>query len=154
MMKLTDERRQIFLAELERHGVVTWAARAASPDSQHGAVKTFRDERGRNSEFADAWDEAQEVARGAVERELHRRAVEGWNEPVFYQGEQVGEVRKYSDRLLELMARGLIPERDRENFKLDAKVQHDDAAIERAVMQVAAKLRGELRRELDDEERD
>ncbi|NOX84049.1 MAG: hypothetical protein GXP06_13905 [Alphaproteobacteria bacterium] len=153
-MKLTEDRKQIFLTELERHGVVTWAARAASPGSQHGAMKTFRDERDRNPGFADAWDEVQEIARGAVERELHRRAVEGWNEPVFYQGEQVGEVRKYSDRLLELMARGLIPERYRENFKLDASVRHEDSAIDRAVRQLAAQLRGQMRRELDDEERD
>ena len=153
-MKLTDERKQVFLAELLRHGIVAWAARAASPDSPLGAKKTFYDERDRDPVFADDWDEAIDFARGAVERELHRRAVEGWNEPVFYQGEQVGEVRKYSDRLLELMARGLIPERYRENFKMEASVRHEDTAIDRAVRQVAAQLRGQMRRELEHEERD
>lgn len=38
-----------------------------------------------------------------LEAEAHRRAVEGVDEPVFWQGEEVGAVRKYSDRLLELM---------------------------------------------------
>ena len=33
---------------------------------------------------------------------LHERGVEGWLEPVFYKGEEVDTVRKFSDKLLEL----------------------------------------------------
>jgi hypothetical protein len=39
----------------------------------------------------------------ALEREAWRRAVEGFDEPVHYQGEVVGYVKKYSDRMLELL---------------------------------------------------
>src|SRR5262245_34519876 len=38
--------------------------------------------------------------------EIRRRAIDGWDEPVVYQGVLTGAVvRKYSDRMLELMAK-------------------------------------------------
>lgn len=41
----------------------------------------------------------------------HSRAVDGWLEPVFGKDGQVGEVRRYSDRLLELLIKGDDPQR-------------------------------------------
>jgi hypothetical protein len=112
-VKLTPERKQQFLAELARHGVLARAARSASPHSpdQSGALQTFRDERERDPAFAVEWDAALEQARAEVEYELYRRAQEGWEEPVFggrYREQVVGSVRRYSDRLLELRARALL----------------------------------------------
>ncbi len=40
---------------------------------------------------------------------VHNRAIEGWDEPVFYQGRVVGKMRKYSDRMLEMLAKKEIP---------------------------------------------
>jgi len=58
----------------------------------------------------------------AVEAEIHRRAIEGVNEPVFYQGEVVGHVTRYSDRMLELHAKRHIPEyRERQQVDLNVK---------------------------------
>jgi hypothetical protein len=62
------------------------------------------------------------VARGAgydmMEHEAHRRAVEGWVEPVFYRGELVaGEdgkpvgVRRYSDTLLKFLLKHCNPKK-------------------------------------------
>ena len=48
-----------------------------------------------------------------MEHEIFRRAQEGWDEPVYggrYRQEVVGSVRRYSDRLLELRAKALMPE--------------------------------------------
>lgn len=114
-MKLTPERKQVFIAELSRHGVLARAARAASPGcvGQSGALQTFRDERLRDEQFAADWDAAMEDARAEVEHELFRRAQEGWDEPVYggrYKEQIVGTVRRYSDRLLEMRARALLPE--------------------------------------------
>lgn len=112
-MKLDDARKRIFLDELRGHGVVARAARRASPDSITGAVTSFRDARASDGEFAAAWDAALEDARAEVEYELHRRAVEGWDEPIYggrYRERVVGTVRRYSDRLLELRVKGLMPE--------------------------------------------
>ena len=37
------------------------------------------------------------------EHTADNRAIDGWEEPVWYKGHQVGTIRKYSDRLLETM---------------------------------------------------
>ena len=110
---LTAARKQRFLEELASHGIVARAARAASPNSVGFCVSTFRDARNRDPDFAAEWDEAMDQARGAVEAELHRRAVEGWEEPIYggkFKERVVGTTRKYSDRLLELRAKALLPE--------------------------------------------
>lgn len=122
---LTAQRKQLFLEELERHGVIARAARAASPHStsKNGCLQTFYDERARNAEFACAWDEAVAQAKGAIEHEIHRRAIEGYEEPIYggrYKEKIVGTVRKYSDRLLELRARALLPEyRDHRKLEIE-----------------------------------
>lgn len=63
-----------------------------------------------------------EQAKGAVGAELHRRAVEGWDEPIYggrCRKRIVGTTRKYSDRLLELRAKALLPEyRDQRRLEL------------------------------------
>jgi hypothetical protein len=41
--------------------------------------------------------------------ELHRRAVDGVDKPVFQQGRQVGVIREYSDKLLETELKALDP---------------------------------------------
>lgn len=121
-LAMTDERKAAFLGELAEHGVVARAARAASPHSEDGCVMSFRDERDRDPDFAAAWDEAMEQARGKIEFEIHRRAVEGYEEAIYggrYREKVVGTVRRYSDRLLELRAKALLPEyRERRQLEL------------------------------------
>jgi len=59
-------------------------------------------------------DEAKDLYRDKVSRAVHNRAIDGWLEPVFYQGQLTGYVRKFSDRMLELQAKRYVPEyRDR-----------------------------------------
>jgi hypothetical protein len=110
-MRLTLARRELFLAELRKHGVAAAAARAASPHStsKRGCLRTFEDEKARSARFGEQWDAAVEEANASIERELHRRAVEGWRDPVFQQGQLVGHVRKYSDRLLEVLVKARLP---------------------------------------------
>jgi len=59
--------------------------------------------------FKEAMEEAKQDFVEAMEREVVRRAVMGVDEPVFQQGEQVGEVRKYSDALLMMLMKKLDP---------------------------------------------
>ena len=108
---------------------------------------SFRDERARDPEFAADWDESMEQARGKVESELHRRAVEGYEEPVYQRGEKVGTVRKYSDRLLELRIKSLIPAyRDHSKVEVDAKVEaNHEAALAASVREHARKLASQMR---------
>ena len=143
---LTTERKATFVAELSRHGIAMRAARAASPHSPTGCLSTFADERQRDPSFAAAWDDAVEVARSEIEHELFRRAQEGVDEPVFggkYREQIVGTVRKYSDRLLELRARALLPAyRDIAGVHVAGRVTHDIdvGLLGDAVASVALKL--------------
>lgn len=42
--------------------------------------------------------------------EIDRRAIDGFTEPIYYQGEKVGERRKYSDNLLMFRTKARMPE--------------------------------------------
>jgi hypothetical protein len=74
--------------------------------------------KGEHADFSCLWDEAEQEAVDAVEMEARRRGVEGWEEPVFYKGEQCGTIRRYSDRMLELLLKAHRPEKyaDRKVF--------------------------------------
>lgn len=129
-MEMTPERKQIFLRELRRHGIVRAAARAASPatDSPTACSSSFYRARNMDPEFAADWDNALAEAAADVELEIHRRAIEGYEEPVYQRGELVGTITRYSDKLLELRAKGLMPDRyavERKDVRLQGKIEHD-----------------------------
>jgi hypothetical protein len=65
--------------------------------------------RNADPEFERAWLEAEQKDAGALESEAGRRAVEGFEEPIMYQVTVVGHVRKYSDRMLELLLKAHRP---------------------------------------------
>ena len=89
------ERRARFLELLRQDPNVSAAAREVGV-----ARATAYSLRTRDAAFAAAWDDAVQEAVDHVEAELRRRAVEGVEEPVFYQGKEIARVRKYSDQLL------------------------------------------------------
>lgn len=53
-----------------------------------------------DDEYGAAYEDMVEIWRAKVEAETIRRAMIGIEEPVFYQGNEVGKVRKFSDHLL------------------------------------------------------
>lgn len=111
---MTKQRKELFLAELGRTGVFAQAARIASPHTKHGALNSFRAERERDPDFAAAWDEAIDVSTGIIEQEAIRRAVHGWDD---------GKVRKYSDRLMELILKRRDPAyQERRKYEVAAKI--------------------------------
>ena len=93
--------RGVFLATLAATGNVSASAREAGISR-----KTAYQWRSKDAEFASDWRDAEESATDALEAEARRRAVEGWDEPVWHQGEQCGTVRRYSDRMLEILLKG------------------------------------------------
>jgi len=54
-----------------------------------------------------------------IEEEADRRAVEGTLEPVFYQGFECGQVRRYSDTLLIFRLKALNPQKYRERASIE-----------------------------------
>lgn len=99
-----------FLERLAETGNVSLAAQFAGLSKQ-----TAYNHRHSDDEFARQWDDALDTATDLLEQEARRRAYEGVDEPVFYKGDEVGTIRKYSDTLLIFLLKGLRPEKYRDN---------------------------------------
>ena len=122
---LTPARIKVFLDHLREHGVVTWAARAASPNAydRKGASSSFYTLRARDPGFAEEWDAAIEEANDRLIIEARRRAIEGVPRLRTFKDQLIkitdpdtGEERpltdhEYSDRLLEILLKGGFPDR-------------------------------------------
>lgn len=67
--------------------------------------------------YAVAFDDAKEAVIDILTNEADRRGAEGVLEPVYYQGEKVDSVRKYSDVLLIFRLKALAPDLYRERFE-------------------------------------
>ena len=93
--KLGANHQALFLKQLQLFGNVRLACRAARVSAQ-----TAYRVRRRSAAFADAWDTAIVAARAHGEAVLADRAVNGWEEPVFYHGEEIARRKRFSDRLL------------------------------------------------------
>jgi len=103
-----------FLAAYRTCGNITRAAIIAKIDrSSH--FRWIKE----NSKYKTIFGDAHEAAADSLEEEARRRASEGWLEPVWYEGSQCGQVRKFSDTLLIFLLKGLRPEKYRERISAE-----------------------------------
>lgn len=100
-----DRAKATYLEILALTGRIGEAARAAG-----ACMEVFRLLRLNDEKFKELHEEALQDYRDRLEAEAHRRAVEGWEEPVYQKGELVGYVTKHSDKMLELLLKRHIPE--------------------------------------------
>jgi len=115
LVKLDKARKQKFLKVYCDLGRINEAARAVDV-----CPETVRVARKEDEEFALAFATAHQDFLDKLEKECYRRAVDGWDQPVYQQGAKVGVVRKFSDRMLELMLKRHIPEyRDRQTVDMN-----------------------------------
>jgi hypothetical protein len=103
---IAHPKKAAFLAAYAQSGDVSDASRAAGISRRIHYLWLRGD-----AEYSDAFDEAKDEAVEALVREALRRAVQGFDEPVFHQGVQCGTVRKYSDTLLIFLMKGADPKR-------------------------------------------
>jgi hypothetical protein len=101
----TPALKSAFLEALAECGVIRTAANKAGIDR-----KSVYNWKANDPVFAELFDVAIEDANDAIRQEIRRRAVEGWLEPVYQQGQKVGTIRKYSDGLLRFLATSRMPE--------------------------------------------
>ena len=101
----TPARVEVFLNELMATANITRSAKLAGI-----GITTLYRHKNEDPKFAEAWYYAEQIGLDAVEDEVTRRGVEGWDEPVFYKGEQTGVIRKYSDTLLMFKLNGRRPD--------------------------------------------
>lgn len=129
------EKKRTFLAALiQAGGNVSTACDEAGLDRR----KAY-EWRSNDVEFAAKWDDALNQGLDALEGEARRRAFEGVEEPVFYKGEVVGYIRKYSDSLIMFMLKAYRPQ-FRDRVAID--VTKIDADLERELAELAAGSEG------------
>ena len=104
---VTDEQLERFYAQLMRYPNVTLAFEASGVH----AIQLLYTARYREPEVAKRWGEALRIGYEALEAEAYRRAYEGTEEPVFYQGQEVARVRRPSDVLMMFLLKGAMPEK-------------------------------------------
>lgn len=93
--KFNAERKRIFLETMEQGFSISKCCRAAGI-SYHTALE----HKNKDKDFAEMWAAAYDVGTDAYEDEAKRRAFDGIDKPVMYQGEVVAYVREYSDKIL------------------------------------------------------
>lgn len=102
------------LAAFEECGNVSKACKKAKVPRRTFYAWLQEDEK-----FKEKFEAASIIAVGVLEDEAKRRALEGVLEPVYYKGEKVGSVRKYSDTLLIVLLKGHAPEKYRERVSTE-----------------------------------
>lgn len=104
--KVNTSQIQVFLETLRKTANVSYAVRV-SGISRAWAYK----QRKLDPSFAEEWDAAVEEAIDLMEMAAHQRAFTGVEEPVYYKGEEVGRVKKFSDQLAMFLLRAHRPEK-------------------------------------------
>jgi len=134
-MKFTPEKAEAFFAALAETANVSKACAAVAVSR-----RTAYNWREADPGFAAGWDRAMKAAVLGLEDEAHRRAFEGLDKPVFYQGEECGTVREYSDTLAIFLLKAHNPEKYRENSKveLEANIRVNDMTDEEIRAEIAA----------------
>lgn len=108
----SDEKRA-FLAAYAHTGRVTHAAKAAQTNWRNHYNWLESDPL-----YADAFARAGRMAGDFLEDEAIRRALEGWDRKVFYQGQHVDNERLYSDTLMTVLLKGAKPDKYKDRTQL------------------------------------
>ena len=103
---LTAPRQRAFIDALAQLGQVRAAAAAVGMSAK--SAYTLRKRPGAESLTA-AWDVAIDEGHARAVSTAIQRALEGETVPVFYRGKQIGERRRYNDRLLIAVLRAVDP---------------------------------------------
>lgn len=94
-----------FLQRLAR----SWCVHDAANFAKVSYATAYRHKK-KDERFRNRWHEILNVRYAErLEATARRRALNGWREPVFYQGEMTGSVRKFSDALTIFMLKANLP---------------------------------------------
>lgn len=125
----TDRAKALFLEVFAEVGTVAGAVDELRARDVRVNRRTLYEWRDRDDAFADAWDVASDAAADILEKEARRRAVDGVDDPVFFEGVEIKTRKRYSDRLLEFLLKGRRPEvfGDRLNIGPRSNVREGEA---------------------------
>jgi len=111
----TPKKLNSFLHHLGRTGSITFAATRAGLQR-----RTLYKLKANDEAFAARWAEALDLGIERLQDDAMRRALHGTERPVFRNGQQVGTVRQYDNRLLQFLLRAHRPEIYADNGKAAA----------------------------------
>lgn len=115
-----------FLAAYAETGIITSAAQTAGVNRT-----TIYEWQEHDETFALRFKQAEAVSNEVIRAEIHRRAVTGWDEPVYQLAKYAGVVRKYSDTLLIFEAKRRMPEyRDKQQVEISGQLDINTLAAE------------------------
>lgn len=140
----TETKFGLFLEYLMDHGDITQACRQA--DLSPKSMRKFRRE---HPKAEAAFKEALDIGTDQIEAELHRRAVTGYLEPVFYKGRRVNTVRRKSDILLMFLLKKRRPEY-RDNYQPPPEDPNLLNELESPAEKIARRLDGIAKRQREE----
>jgi Bacteriophage Sf6, terminase small subunit-like len=122
-----DQLKSALLIAYVRSGSLTRACQATSI-SQSAHRRWLAND----SQYAEAWADAQAALADSLEEEAIRRARDGIERPVFQGGLEVGRVTEYSDQLLMFLLKGMRPEKYRDRVAVinETSVEQEIARLE------------------------
>lgn len=103
---IKQEIKEVFLQNLSRYCHVQKAAEAAGIL----CIRTLYNWRKIDPEFAEEYDEAYKIGLKSLEDEAFRRAQEGTEVGIYYQGELIDTKREFSDSLMMFLLKTKDPE--------------------------------------------
>ncbi len=115
LAKRTEENDEKFFTALTNAHSVRAACAAAGYTRQ--VVYRWRR---KDTEFDARWRQATLMGGDVLEEEADRRGRDGYDQPVYFRGKEVGTKRKYSDGLLHARLKAVLPERYREHASVRA----------------------------------
>lgn len=130
-LSLEDQVR--FLAYVNENPECSVREACEALDIQRRAVRALRRS---DVDFDADYHEARGLTPEKILAEMRRRAIDGVDEPVFHDGQVVGSIRRYSDRLLMALGKGFVPElrermelTGRDGGGLEVTVEHDFGSL-------------------------
>ena len=131
--KIGHPKKRAFLVAFARVGVVSECTKIAGVRRQ-----THYEWLANDPDYAQAFKDADETHTERMELEADRRAIEGWEEPVYQGGVMVGTKLKFSDTLLIFRLKAKAPEKYRERFEVSSKDAELDAQLDDEVNRLVA----------------
>src|SRR4030095_9043088 len=115
----TATQKAAFLEAYARAGTAMGAAKLSGVDDRNHYAWLQKSEQYR-AQFAIAKERAAQV----LEAEARRRACDGYDDPIYYNGVQVGHVRRYSDLLMIFLLKAAKPDvyRDYHSVKVQGSM--------------------------------
>lgn len=121
--KERKETQEAFLKAYEKTANILTAAEQVGIDRKLVYYWLEHDE-----QFGFAYNLADNAANMNIEAEIHRRGVQGWQEPVWQMGQYCGKITKYSDTLLIFYAKRRMPEyRDHQHIEHSGSIDINGA---------------------------